>query len=80
MNNETTYNGWTNYNTWRIALELFPASTYPYEAEMTADECREYAELILLEDIKDDLAANIICQFLDQVNWKEICDHLEMDQ
>ena len=39
------YNGWTNYATWRVMLELF--DTHTPEDGMDAEYCKEVAEDIV---------------------------------
>ena len=42
------YNGWTNYATWRIALEMFDGYTAedlnPNVEKATREDCKEYVE------------------------------------
>ena len=81
----TTYNGWTNYATWRIALELFD-NYNPFEDEKDPYELskmlQEYLEDNLMLDINMDLDINrSMCMdyamaFISDVNWYEIAEHL----
>ena len=45
------YNGWTNYATWRIALEMFDGYTAedlnPNVEKATREDCKEYVETYL---------------------------------
>ena len=78
------YNGWTNYATWRIALEMFDGYTAedlnPNVEKATKEDCKEYVETYL-EDMtcgREPMAyiggwANA---FLADVNWQEIADHM----
>jgi hypothetical protein len=74
MNNEK-YNGWTNYATWRVALEIFDESPDAWE-EITADDCKYYAEMIVDNGSSEGFALDYALAFLQDVNWQEIADHL----
>jgi len=65
------YNGWTNYATWRIRLEVFDGMD---DGPTTAGECEEFVEEIVLTDIPDGLAKDWARAFLSEVNWREIAD------
>ena len=71
----TKYNGWTNYATWRVNLEMFDG--YEAEYEMTADDCKFMAIEILEADCpQESLAFDYAMAFLDDVNWHEIAAHI----
>lgn len=71
--NNNTYNGWTNYATWRINLEMFDG--YEPASEMSADDLKFMAiELIELECPTEALAFDYAMAFLDDVNWNEIAE------
>lgn len=83
---ETTYNGWTNYATWRVNLELFDGQTiediFGYQEEdayllgkMLKDRAEEYVEDTSVEGIARDYAY----AFLSDVNWYEIAEHMVAD-
>ena len=80
---DTTYNGWTNYATWRVNLEIFDG--------LDADECfdltqetydlgkqlQEYAETLITDyKTETNLAQDYALAFLSEVNWHEIASHL----
>lgn len=75
-NNDTTYNGWTNYATWRINLEVF----YGFDTdgdEWDADQCENYVdELLSLEADGNTLALDYARAFVSDVNWHEIAEAL----
>lgn len=75
------YNGWANYPTWRVNLELFDGfdptdiwPTCPEVAEM-ADSLKAIAEDHLLMQ-SEGLALSMALAFIDDVNWREIASHL----
>lgn len=71
---EKTYNGWTNYETWRVNLEFFDDGAR--EHYTTPDECREYVESVI-EEQSQGIARAYALAFLSQVNWYEIAEHCE---
>jgi hypothetical protein len=81
--NDNKYNGWTNYATWRVNLEIFegfnPVEYYSKadlsDAYRLGESLHEYAEQILFEcgDCgEDSLAASYARAFMSDVNWVEI--------
>jgi len=71
---EEKYNGWTNYATWRVSLEMFDEKPEEWE-EVTADDCKDYAEMVV-GDGADGFALSYALAFLEDVNWREIAEHL----
>jgi|694.fasta_scaffold110414_5 hypothetical protein len=88
MANET-YNGWTNYATWRVNLEIFDGRT-PKDLGIEkmhgydAGQClKSYAEEILQQDCwtidgeqGKGITLDYAMAFLSEVNWYEIATHL----
>jgi hypothetical protein len=75
---ETTekHNGWTNYATWRVNLEIFDGLYSDMEGERaTAEGCKEYAEEVVSES-GEGLALDYAMAFLANVNWNEIAEAL----
>jgi hypothetical protein len=88
---DTTYNGWSNYATWRISLEVFDGITLedmntvevdPYELK---DYLKDYAEEIIFLDshiggkTPNSLMEDYARAFLSEVNWYEIAKHMVND-
>lgn len=84
-----TCNGWTNYATWRINLELFDGMDLEEQVKESfenndfdknsvrqeiADYCQQYAEEILQNE-GSGLALDYAMAFISDVNWREIADH-----
>jgi len=77
MNNENTkHNGWTNYATWRVNLEIFDGYDNDNQP-VNADELKDHAEM-MIEDESDDgsCAAGYALAFLQDVSWQEIADSI----
>lgn len=74
MKTQNTYNGWTNYATWRIALEIFDGYDPGYK--MDAAECEQFAEDIIFQNSSDTLSDSYARAFISDVNWYEIADHI----
>ena len=68
------YNGWTNYATWKVALEIFDGNPEGWE-EITKIECINYA-VEVVSDGADGFALDYALAFLNNVNWQEIADHI----
>ena len=97
MNQKKTYNGWTNYATWRVNLEYFSdLDTYDardsYEGLSLYDlaQCIKDGTEQMISDVLPDLnnkgqltAEGMVrgwaMAFLDEVNWREIAEHLAED-
>lgn len=80
--NDTTYNGWSNYATWRVNLEIFDGLEL---SDIIGDvPANQYDVSIMLEDYADDvviggawgLVADYARAFLADVDWYEIAGHL----
>lgn len=76
------YNGWTNYETWRVNLEVFDCFDFldhPWvdvgDHDGVAKYLKEHAEeLVALDSIG--LARSCALAFMANVNWHEIAKHL----
>lgn len=74
---EQKYNGWTNYATWRINLEVFDGFDSFDTEEVEPEYLKEYLEEFLLMDVKEDsLIASYAMAFISDVNWYEIAKHI----
>jgi hypothetical protein len=77
-----TYNGWTNYATWRVnlevfdglqATEMFDLGQHPYDLGI---DLRLYAEEMIESTSNEGLARDYAFAFILDVNWQEIANHL----
>jgi hypothetical protein len=74
MKNEK-YNGWTNYATWRVNLEIFDGLPCDSDGAVTPEECQSYAEEVVSEGAEG-LALAYAEAFLGEVNWEEIAESI----
>ena len=65
-----TYNGWSNYNTWRINIEFF-TNTEHFKGN-TAEDLKQLVDNFLLSDCENYTTYQLALIFLEEVNWKEI--------
>jgi hypothetical protein len=74
----TEHNGWTNYATWRVNLELFDGTDHASDNDLDAYDLgqtlREIA-IDFMEDTASGLALDYAEAFLSDVNWYEIAQH-----
>jgi hypothetical protein len=74
----TEYNGWTNYATWRVNLELFDGANHASDNDLDAYDLgqilREMA-MELMTETASGLALDYAEAFLSDVNWREIAEH-----
>jgi len=75
------YNGWTNYATWRINLEIL-GDINSLTNNTSADDLREIVEDCVFSGVfnntveKDSLAADYARAFIQQVNFYEIAQSI----
>ena len=88
-----TYNGWTNYETWRIQLEVFDGMTLEdfgfdlrdvdtddvADVERLAESVAEMADEIILGSVPNGMARDLAESFLGRVDWMEIAEHIIAD-
>ncbi len=90
MSNET-YNGWTNYETWRVNLEMLDGMTLDDmglhlteedDRDEITEQLAEALEAHCVEIVEHDargFALNLAQSFLARVNWEEIAEHMVSD-
>ena len=76
------YNGWTNYATWRVNLEMFDGGDFASDNDLDAydlgQSLREFAEDLLAEQ-GSGMVLDYALAFLADVNWCEIARHMIED-
>lgn len=86
------YNGWTNYETWRINLEVVDGMTpedFGYlsshldpDSYMDCEKLAQTIEMYVCELIEADakgFALDLALSFLARVDWEEIAEHMIRD-
>jgi hypothetical protein len=84
---EKTYNGWTNYATWRVNLELFDGQPCEWiRASMSQIDVAEQLKELVSEYLEADCASagrgnmplvlSYALAFISEVNWHEIAKHV----
>ena len=74
------YNGWTNYATWRVNLEIFDGidlrdmDWHKLDRYDLGMALKDYALDLVEQDAKEGLALDYARAFLADVNWYEIGD------
>lgn len=84
---DTTYNGWKNYATWRINLEIVGDQDFHdvYDEKPEEHELADYikdttTEFVSGEDYDaEHLTTQYALAFLDTVDWQEIAEHILSD-
>ena len=70
---DKTYNGWTNYATWRVNLEMFDGS----ETYWTAESAKDFVIEIIEDTTREGVGRDYALAFIDDVNWHEIAEHYQ---
>jgi hypothetical protein len=84
---DSRYNGWTNYATWRVNLEMFDGidprdwCEIDLKSESAAYDFSQQLKLFADDRISDfgeceTLAVDYARAFLEDVNWYEIAEHM----
>jgi len=72
----TKHNGWTNYATWRINLEIFDGYDNEDHEPVTADELKYHAETLIECESDGGMALDYALAFLQDVHWVEIANSI----
>lgn len=79
------YNGWSNYATWRVNLELFDSWDANQLDSLTMGDTynlKQQLEDYAIDIIKNNgsgLVVDYAMAFLNDVNWYEIAEHMIND-
>jgi len=83
---DKTYNGWTNYATWRVKLEILDGNLddlfdWTLPVEQLRHVLQDYVEGHIYESGggNGNLAVDYALAFLSDVNWYEIAEYLLED-
>ena len=77
MNKE--HNGWTNYATWRVNLEIL--GDIEFEETVTADDLKEIVEDVVFSNVEDgrSLCTDYARAFISEVNFYEIAESINAE-
>lgn len=90
METMTQYNGWANYETWRVNLEMLDGMTAEdfgmsfrtldqderdAQVESLAASLEAYVVEMVEQDAKG-FALDLALSFLNEVDWQEIAEHM----
>ncbi len=75
------YNGWTNYATWRVKLEIWDDVRYfeDWDGKVSPDYLQETTEEYLEDNCSNTLTLSYANAFINDVNWYEIADSINED-
>ena len=80
------YNGWTNYATWRVNLEMFDgmlvtdiSTSRVIVVSELKDDLKEFAYHLIEQSSTVGLARDYAMAFLSDVDWWEIANHMIAD-
>ena len=80
MSDNKKYNGWTNYATWRVQLEIIDGYDWYEHEHVDADYIKELVEDAVFGDgpeiNKDQLKNSYANAFLSDVNYYQIAENL----
>jgi hypothetical protein len=78
-----TYDGWTNYETWRVNLEMFDSMTVlefcgkgSVVVSELAEGIKSYAEEMIEAGSQPGYARSYAFAFLSDVNWTQIASRM----
>jgi hypothetical protein len=81
-----TYNGWTNYATWRVNLEMFDGVSVDYFMPYSSEEVKSLDIYEVAEHLKEQasellesentFATSYALAFLSEVNFHEIAERM----
>ena len=79
---EKNYNGWSNYATWRVNLEVFDGIAWLDQFDdgisiyNASKLLQDYAEEFIYDTSAEGLARDYALAFLREVNWHEIAQSM----
>lgn len=75
------YNGWTNYATWRVNLEILGDIQWASDETITVDYLKEIVENVVFDNsgCQGSLVEDYARAFLSNVNYYEIAEAIRED-
>ena len=79
MQTVNKYNGWTNYATWRVNLEILGDIQFVEDDNVSVETLEEIVESTVFDNLpeKNGLATDYARAFLNEVNYDEILEHIQ---
>ena len=78
---KTTYNGWTNYETWRVNTEIL--SDIEFDEPVTNEYLEQIVEDVVFSNFEMNSGSYLIEDyaraFVSNVNYYEIAEHINED-
>lgn len=78
---EKEYNGWTNYATWRVNLEIL--GDIEFEETVTADDLKEIVEDVVFSNYEMSNGSHLVedyaRSFISNVNYYEIAESINAE-
>jgi hypothetical protein len=73
------YNGWNNYATWRVNLEIL--GDIDFDDHVTVDELKEIVEDVVFSNVEDgrSLCTDYARAFISEVNFYEIAESINAE-
>ncbi len=76
-----TYNGWANYETWRVNLELFDGDAEAWRLDdVNPNMMREFAEELIEQSTDKGIGRDYALAFLQNVDWQEIAEFYQAEE
>jgi hypothetical protein len=82
MENQT-YNGWANYATWRINLEIFDGmdfTGYSNDEYELSQQLKDYVEDCIFDVYDEGLVKDYARAFISDVNWMQIAKSIILNE
>lgn len=79
--NDNKYNGWSNYATWRVNLEILGDIEWAEDDKPTIEYLKDIVENCVFDNLaeRNGLAVDYARAFLNEVNYHEILEHILED-
>jgi len=81
IHNHKDYNGWTNYATWRVNLEIL--GDIEFDAPVDADQLKEITKYVVFNNYEMKIGSHLVEDyaraFLSEVNYYEIAEAINTD-
>jgi hypothetical protein len=79
----SNYNGWANYETWRINLEIFDGmdfTGYSNDEYELSQQLKDYVEDCIFDVYDEGLVKDYARAFISDVNWMQIAKSIILNE